>query len=399
MKIILAYSGGLDTSVLLKWLQENYYAELVAVYVDLGQKEDKAGIRRKAIRVGAKKTYFVDARREFIADYFFPALRAGARYEDVYLMGTSLARPLIAKKLAEVARKEKAEYIAHGATGKGNDQVRFEISLAALAPALKVIAPWREWKFQGRADLLAYAKKHKIPVPVTAAKPYSSDANLLHISYEGGVLEEPWSDYKDDMFAMTVSPEKAPNQPETLIIGFEKGNPVSLNGRRYAPDALVEKLNLIAGKHGVGRVDVVESRYVGLKSRGVYESPGATVLHAAHRAIESITLDREQIYLKDSLMPMYARLVYFGYWFAPERFALQAMVDEISKSVIGEARLKLYKGNVMVRGRRSRQSLYSAKLASFEEAGGYRQSDATGFINLNALRLRIKSLVEQSRKK
>lgn len=399
MKIVLAYSGGLDTSVLLKWLQENYQAELVAVYVDLGQKEDKAAIKRKAIRVGARKTYFVDARREFIAEYFFPALRAGARYEDVYLMGTSLARPLIAKKLAEVARREKAEYIAHGATGKGNDQVRFEISLAALAPALKVIAPWREWKFQGRADLLAYAKKHKIPVPVTAAKPYSSDANLLHISYEGGVLEEPWADYKDDMFAMTVSPEKAPNKPETLIIGFERGNPVSLNGRRYSPEALIAKLNLVAGRHGVGRVDVVESRYVGLKSRGVYESPAATVLHAAHRAVESITLDREQIYLKDSMMPMYARLVYFGYWFAPERLALQAMVDEIEKSVVGEARLVLYKGNVMVRGRRSRQSLYSPKLASFEEAGGYRQSDATGFINLNALRVRIKTLVEQSRKR
>jgi len=399
LKIILAYSGGLDTSVLLKWLQEKYHGELIAVYVDLGQKEDKPAIRRKAVRVGAKKTIFVDAKKEFIADYFFPALRAGARYEDVYLMGTSLARPLIAAKLAEVAKKEKAEYIAHGATGKGNDQVRFEISLAALAPELKVIAPWREWSFQGRADLVAYAKRHNIPVPVTAAKPYSSDANLLHISYEGGVLEEPWSGYKDDMFQMTVSPEKAPNQPVVITVGFEKGNPVSINGKRYAPDALVEKLNVMAGRHGVGRVDVVESRYVGLKSRGVYESPGATVLHAAHRAVESITLDREEIYLKDSMMPLYARLVYFGYWFAPEREALQAMVDKIENKCTGEARLKLYKGSVTVLGRRSPRSLYSTKLASFEEAGGYRQGDATGFINLNALRLRIKTLVERAQKR
>jgi argininosuccinate synthase len=314
-------------------------------------------------------------------------------------MGTSLARPLIAKKLAEFAKKEKAEYIAHGATGKGNDQVRFEISLAALAPELKVIAPWREWDFQGRADLMAYAKKHDIPVPVTAAKPYSSDANLIHISYEGGVLEDPWNEYKEDMFQMTVSPEKAPNKPEIITIGFAKGNPISINGKRYAPDALVEKLNQIGGKHGVGRVDVVESRYVGMKSRGVYESPGITVLHAAHRAVESITLDREEIYLKDSMMPMYARLAYFGYWFAPEREALQAMVDKIEEKCTGDARVKLYKGNVMVTGRRSKRSLYNPKIASFEEAGGYRQSDATGFINLNALRLRIKALVEKAQVK
>lgn len=399
MKIILAYSGGLDTSVLLKWLQEEYKADLVAVYIDLGQKEDKPAIKQKAVKVGAKKTIFVDAKKEFITDYFFPALRAGARYEDVYLMGTSLARPLIAKKLAEVAKKEKAEFIAHGATGKGNDQVRFEISLAILAPHLKIIAPWREWKFQGRADLIAYAKKHNIPVPVTAAKPYSSDANLLHISYEGGILEDPWSEYKDDMFEMTVSPEKAPNKPEIVSIGFQAGNPVSINGKKFSPDALVEKLNLMAGKHGVGRVDVVESRYVGLKSRGVYESPAATVLHVAHRAMESITLDREEIYLKDSLMPLYARLAYFGYWFAPDREALQAMVDKIEEKVIGEVKVKLYKGGVSVLGRRSPRSLYSTKLASFEEAGGYRQGDATGFINLNALRLRIKSLVEENYKK
>jgi len=399
MKIVLAYSGGLDTSVLLKWLQEEYEAELIAVYVDLGQKEDKKAIKGKAIRVGAKKTYFVDARQEFIRDYFFPALRAGARYEDIYLMGTSLARPLIAKKLAEVAKKEKALYVAHGATGKGNDQVRFEVSLAALAPHLKVIAPWRIWDFQGRADLVAYARKHKIPVPVTAQKPYSSDANLLHISYEGGILEDPWSAAREDMFQMTVSPEKARNKPEEITIGFKAGNPISINGKKYAPEKVLEKLNQIAGKNGIGRVDLVESRYVGLKSRGVYEAPGATVLHIAHRAVESLALDREEIFLKDSLMPMYARLVYFGYWFSPEREALQAMVDKIEEACAGEARLKLYKGNVMVLGRRSSRSLYQPRLVSFEEAGGYKQADATGFINLNALRIRINALVNQAEKK
>jgi len=399
MKIILAYSGGLDTSVLLKWLQDEYAADLVAVYVDLGQKEDQKAIRQKAVRVGATKTCFIDAREELIRDYFFPALRAGARYEDLYLMGTSLARPLIAKHLAEAAKKEKAEYIAHGATGKGNDQVRFEISLAALAPHLKVIAPWRIWDFQGRADLVAYAKKHKIPVPVTASKPYSSDANLLHISYEGGILEDPWSGPKEDMFQMTVSPEKAPNKSEEVIIGFKAGNPVSVNGKKFGPASLVEHLNQVAGRHGIGRVDVVESRYVGLKSRGVYESPGATVLHAAHRAVETLTLDREEMYLKDSLMPMYARLVYFGYWYSPEREDLQAMIDKMEEKVEGEARLKLYKGNVIVSGRKSKRSLYLPKLASFEEAGGYRQADATGFINLSALRIRTNALVQEAREK
>jgi len=398
VKIVLAYSGGLDTSVLLKWLQERYQAELIAVYVDLGQKEDKKAIRNKALKLGAKKAHFVDARREFTTDYFFPALRADARYEDIYLMGTSLARPLIAKKLAEVAKKENAEYVAHGATGKGNDQVRFELSLAWLAPELKVIAPWREWEFQGRNDLVQYAKKHKISVPVTAEKPYSSDANLLHISYEGGVLEDPWAEPKENMFQMTVSPEKARNQPEVLTIGFASGNPISINGKRYEPEKLLEKLNQIAGRHGIGRVDVVESRYVGLKSRGVYESPGATVLHSAHRAIESITLDREEIYLKDSLMPMFARLVYFGYWFAPERYALQTMIDKIEEKVGGEVRLKLYKGNVIILGRRSPNSLYQPQLVSFDQAGGYNQKDATGFINLNALRIRINALVNKEDK-
>ena len=399
MKIVLAYSGGLDTSVLLKWLQEKYNAELIAVYVDMGQKEDKKAIREKAIKVGAKKTYFIDAREELIREFFFPALRAGARYEDIYLMGTSLARPLIARYLADVAKKEKATYIAHGATGKGNDQVRFEISLAALAPHLKVIAPWRIWEFQGRADLIAYAKKHKIPVPVSHDKPYSSDANLLHISYEGGILEDPWNPPRENMFQLTVSPEKAPARPEEITIGFRAGNPVSVNGKKYKAVELIEYLNRVAGRNGIGRVDIVESRYVGLKSRGVYESPGATVLHIAHRAVESLTLDREQIYIKDSLMPMYARLVYFGYWYSPEREALQTMIDQMEEGVNGEARVKLYKGNVIVLGRKSPNSLYIPKLASFETAGGYKQSDATGFINLNALRIRINALVRRAKKK
>jgi len=399
MKIVLAYSGGLDTSVILSWLKERYQAEVVAVYVDLGQKENKVQIRKKALRTGASKIYFVDARRELVRDYFFPVLKAGARYEDQYLMGTSIARPLIAKKLVEVAKKERAGYIAHGATGKGNDQVRFELSIASLAPEIKVIAPWREWDFQGRGDLIEYARKHNIPVPVSADKPYSMDANLLHISYEGGILEDPWREPDEDMFQMTTSPERAPDKPEVIRIAFNKGVPVSINGRKYEPEVLLDKLNKIAGKNGVGRVDIVESRYVGLKSRGVYESPGTTVLHFAHRAVESITLDREEIYLKHSLMPYYARLVYFGYWFAPEREALQAMIDKIEEKVCGEARLKLYKGSVMVLGRRSELSLYQPAMVSFDQAGGYNQQDATGFINLNSLRLRILTMTKKATEK
>ena len=399
MKIVLAYSGGLDTSVILKWLKETYQAEVIAVYVDLGQKENKAQVKKKALKTGASKIYFVDAQRELVRDFFFPVLRAGARYEDQYLMGTSIARPLIAQKLVEVAKKERAKYIAHGATGKGNDQVRFEVSISALAPGIKVIAPWREWEFQGRGDLIAYARRHKIPVPVSADKPYSTDANLLHISYEGGILEDPWEPPREDMFEMTVNPEQAPDKPEIVRIGFKQGNPVSINGRNYPPEKLLGRLNQIAGRHGVGRVDMVESRFVGLKSRGVYESPGATVLHLAHRAVESITLDREELYLKDSLMPYYARLVYFGFWFSPERKALQAMIDQMEERVNGEARVKLYKGSAMILGRRSPNSLYLEDLASFDRAGGYDQKDASGFINLNALRLRIISMIEQATEK
>ncbi len=399
MKIVLAYSGGLDTSVILKWLKETYQAEVIAVYVDLGQKENKAQLKKKALKTGASRIYFVDAQRELVRDFFFPVLRAGARYEDQYLMGTSIARPLIAQKLVEVAKKERAKYIAHGATGKGNDQVRFEVSISALAPGIKVIAPWREWEFQGRGDLIAYARRHKIPVPVTMEKPYSTDANLLHISYEGGVLEDPWEPPREDMFEMTVNPEQAPDKPEIIQIGFKQGNPVSINRRVYAPEKLVARLNQIAGRHGIGRVDMVESRFVGLKSRGVYESPGVAVLHLAHRAVESITLDREEIYLKDSLMPYYARLVYFGFWFSPERRALQAMIDQMGKRVNGEARVKLYKGSAMILGRRSPNSLYLKDLASFDRAGGYDQKDAGGFINLNSLRLRILSMIEQATEK
>jgi len=399
MKIVLAYSGGLDTSVILKWLKETYQAEVIAVYVDLGQKENKAQLKKKALKTGASRIYFVDAQRELVRDFFFPVLRAGARYEDQYLMGTSIARPLIAQKLVEVAKKERAKYIAHGATGKGNDQVRFEVSISALAPGIKVIAPWREWEFQGRGDLIAYARRHKIPVPVTVEKPYSTDANLLHISYEGGILEDPWEPPREDMFEMTVNPEQAPDKPEIIQIGFKQGNPVSINRRVYAPEKLVARLNQIAGRHGIGRVDMVESRFVGLKSRGVYESPGVAVLHLAHRAVESITLDREEIYLKDSLMPYYARLVYFGFWFSPERRALQAMIDQMEKRVNGEAQVKLYKGRAMILGRRSPNSLYLKDLASFDRAGGYDQKDAGGFINLNSLRLRILSMIEQTTEK
>jgi len=396
-KIVLAYSGGLDTSVILRWLLENYRAEVVALYVDLGQKEDLKKIRDKALRTGAAKFYAKDCREEFVRDFVFPALRANARYEDAYLMGTSLARPLIAKQMVEVARRERAESVAHGATGKGNDQVRFELTCMALEPKLKVIAPWREWKFTSRHDLVAYAKRHKIPVPVTQAKPYSSDGNLMHISYEGGILEDPWREPDESMFQMTVAPERAPGRPETITVSFRQGVPVAVNGKKLSPAKLLEHLNRLAGKHGIGRVDVVESRFVGMKSRGVYETPAGTVLHLAHRALETITLDREVIFLKDSLMPQYARLIYFGFWFSPEREALQKLIDETQKSVTGTVRLKLYKGSARVTGRKSPRSLYRRDVVSFDRKGGYEQSDATGFIRLQGLRLKIASLSKSKR--
>ncbi|HWP67248.1 MAG TPA: argininosuccinate synthase [Candidatus Limnocylindria bacterium] len=396
-RIVLAYSGGLDTSVILRWLVETYQAEVVAFCADLGQAEELDGLDAKARATGAVKCVVEDLREEFVRDFVFPMLRAGAIYESHYLLGTSIARPLIAKRQVEIARQEGADAVAHGATGKGNDQVRFELTFAALAPELTVIAPWRTWDMRGRADLIAYAERHRIPITVTAEKPYSMDRNLLHVSYEGGILEDPWRAPYDDMFRLTTSPLAAPDQPEEVEVEIEAGTPVAVNGERLSPAALLERLNGVAGRHGVGRVDIVENRYVGMKSRGVYETPGGTVIRAALQAVESLTLDREVMHLRDSLVPRYAEMVYYGYWFAPERQMLQAAVDEAARVVTGTARLRLYKGSVSVVGRRAPGSLYDPKLASFDEAGGYDQADATGFIRLSGLRLRIRALVERRR--
>jgi argininosuccinate synthase len=392
-RIVLAYSGGLDTSVILRWLVDRYQAEVVAFCADLGQGEELDGLDARARGTGAVKCVVDDLREEFVRDFVFPMFRAAAIYEGQYLLGTSIARPLIAKRQVEIARAEGADAVAHGATGKGNDQVRFELTFAALGPDLTVIAPWREWDMKGRADLIAYAEARKIPITVTAEKPYSSDRNLLHVSYEGGILEDPWRAPDDDMFQLTVSPEAAPDQPEEIEVELEAGVPVAVNGERLTPGALLDRLNRLAGRHGVGRVDLVENRYVGMKSRGVYETPGGTVLRQAFQAVESLTLDREVLHLRDSLAPRYAELVYNGYWFAPEREMLQAAVDEAARAVTGTARLRLYKGGVRTVGRKAPRSLYDPKLASFDEAGGYRQSDAAGFIRLNGLRLRIRALV------
>ncbi|MBI5740201.1 MAG: argininosuccinate synthase [Nitrospirae bacterium] len=391
-KVVLAYSGGLDTSVIITWLKETYGCEVVAFCADLGQGEDLAAVKSKALKTGASKAYVVDLREEFVKDYVFPMLRANAVYEGAYLMGTSIARPLIAKKQIEIARKEKADAVAHGATGKGNDQVRFELTYYALKPGIKVIAPWREWTFDSRESLITFAKKHGIPVPVTKKKPYSTDRNLFHISYEGGILEDPWAEPPADMFTLTISPEKAPARPEYVEIGFEEGNPVSVDGKKLSPADLLRKLNDTAGRHGIGRLDMVENRYVGIKSRGVYETPGGTALHVAHRAVESITLDREVMHLKDSLMPKYAELIYNGFWFSPERLALQSLMDEAQKGVTGTVRLKFYRGCCSVAGRKSPVSLYSPRLATFEAETVYNQKDAEGFIKLNALRLKMRNL-------
>ena len=399
MKIVLAYSGGLDTSVILTWLKERYRADVVAFAADLGQGEELKPVRAKARRTGASRCHILDLRETFVRDFVFPMLRAGAIYEGQYYLGTSIARPCIAQAQVRVARKERAQAVSHGATGKGNDQVRFELTFAALAPDLKVIAPWREWEFQGRTDLIRYAERHGIPVPVTAEKPWSSDANLFHISYEAGVLEDPWKEPPETMFRMTRAPERAPNRPEYVEVEFRRGDPVAVNGRRLSPARLLGTLNRIAGRHGVGRADCVESRYVGMKSRGVYETPGGTVLHAGRRAVESITMDREVMHLRDGLIPRYAELVYYGYWFAPERQALQALVDESARGVTGVARVKLYKGSVRVVGRRAprSKSLYRPDIASFEKAGGYDQRDATGFIRLHGLRVKTAALAGQIR--
>jgi argininosuccinate synthase len=391
-RVVLAYSGGLDTSVILRWLIEKYHCDVVAYCADLGQGEELIPIRDKALKTGAVGVHVVDLRETFVRDFIFPMLRANAIYEGAYLLGTSIARPLIAQAQVDIALKERADAVAHGATGKGNDQVRFELTYAALAPQLIVIAPWREWDLNSRTALMDFARRHDIPVPVTAERPYSTDRNLFHISYEGGILEDPWAAPPDKMFQLTQSPEAAPDIPIDLLIDFERGDPVAVDGRPLGPVELLTTLNRIGGEHGIGRVDLVENRYVGMKSRGVYETPGGTILHIARRALESLTLDREVVHLRDGLTPRYAEMIYYGFWFAPERRALQTLMDECAQDVTGAVRLKLYKGNVTVTGRRSPRSLYRTDFATFEADTVYRQRDAEGFINLNALRLKIRSL-------
>ena len=392
-KVVLAYSGGLDTSVILKWLQEHYDCEIVTFTADIGQGEELEPARRKAKKMGVKEIYIDDLKEEFVRDFVFPMFRANAIYEGEYLLGTSIARPLIAKRLVEIAVETGAQAIAHGATGKGNDQVRFELGAYALKPDIKVIAPWREWDLNSREKLLAYANKHDIPVEMKRGRksPYSMDANLLHISYEGGRLEDPWKEAEETMWRWTVSPEKAPARATYIEIEFKRGDPVAINGRPLSPAKLLARLNQLGGAHGIGRLDLVENRYVGMKSRGCYETPGGTILLKAHRAIESLTLDREVAHLKDEMMPRYASLIYNGYWFSPERLALQQLIDHSQRHVNGVVRLKLYKGGVSVSGRKSdRNSLFDATIATFEDdAGAYNQKDAEGFIKLNALRMRI----------
>lgn len=388
-KIVLAYSGGLDTSVAIHWLKNKYKAEIIAFCADLGQGEDLDAIKAKAFKTGASKVYVEDLREEFVKGYIFPMLRANAVYEGTYLLGTSIARPLIAKKQVEIAARENAQSVAHGATGKGNDQVRFELSYYALNPDIHVIAPWREWPFDSRRALIEYAGKHRIPVTVTTEKPYSIDRNLFHISYEGGVLEDPWQEPPSDMYAMTVPPEKAPDRHTYISLSYEKGNPVAINNKRMSPARLLNGLNAIAGENGIGRVDIVENRYVGIKSRGVYETPGGTVLHTAHRALESLVLDREVMHLKESLIMRYAELVYYGYWFSPERNTIQALIDDTQRKVTGTVRVRLYKGSCLVVGRKSLYTLYSPEFATFEKETVYDQRDAAGFIKINALRLKL----------
>ena len=422
MKIVLAYSGGLDTSVILRWLKENYQAEVIAFCADIGQEEELDGLEKKALTSGASKCIVEDLREEFARDFIFPMFHAGAIYEGQYLLGTSIGRPLIAKRMVEIARAENADAIAHGATGKGNDQVRFELAAAALAPDLRVIAPWREEvfrkQFPGRNEMIAFAKANGIPVEATAQKPYSMDRNLLHISYESGVLEDPWFDAGSkemrDMYKLSVAPEDAPNEPEYIELEFDSGNCIGVNGgassrepvasgvagappSRMSPFQVLQILNKLGGKHGIGRIDIVENRFVGMKSRGVYETPGGTILHFAHRQIETLTMDREMMHLRDGLIPKYSELVYNGFWFSPEREALQALITETQSDVSGLVRLKLYKGNVIVAGRKSPRSLYDPKIATMEgEKSAYDQSDATGFIRLNALRLKLRALRDRS---
>ncbi len=396
-RVVLAYSGGLDTSVILRWLIETYRCEVVAYCADLGQGDELIPIRDKALRTGASRVHIKDLREEFVRDFVFPMLRSNAVYEGAYLMGTSIARPLIAKCQVEVAREEGADALSHGATGKGNDQVRFELTYAALAPELHVIAPWREWDLGSRTALIEFARRHDIPVPVTAERPYSTDRNLFHISYEGGILEDPWAEPPPKMFLLTNAPESAPDVPVYVEIEYESGDPVAVDGRPLSPASLLDTLNRLGGEHGIGRVDLVENRFVGMKSRGVYETPGGTILHVAHRALESLTLDREVLHLRDSLLSRYAEMIYYGFWFSPEREALQGLIDQVQRDVAGTVRLKLYKGTVTVAGRKSRRSLYRTDFATFEADRVYRQKDAEGFINLNALRLKIRALRDRER--
>jgi argininosuccinate synthase len=401
MKIVLAYSGGLDTSIILRWLKESAsggQADITAFCADIGQEEELDGLEKKALTTGASKCIIEDLREEFARDFIFPMFQAGAIYEGQYLLGTAIARPMIAKRMVEIAREENADAIAHGATGKGNDQVRFELTAAALAPELRVIAPWRDERFRkqfpGRSEMIAFAKANGIPVEASVEKPYSMDRNLLHISYESGVLEDPWFDASSpelrSMYKLTVAPEDAPNEPECVELEFDHGDCIAVNGKKLSPVGVLQALNKLGGKHSIGRVDIVENRFVGMKSRGVYETPGGTILHFAHRHIEALTMDREVMHLRDSLIPKYSELVYNGFWFSPEREALQALITETQRDVTGVVRLKLYKGNIIVAGRKSPKSLYDSEIATMEdERSGYNQTDATGFIRLNALRLKL----------
>ena len=394
-KIVLAYSGGLDTSVILTWLKETYQCPVIAYSADLGQGEEINGIKEKALKTGAEEAIVEDLKEEFVSDFVWPAFRANAVYESGYLLGTSLARPLIAMKQVDVAKRVGADSVSHGATGKGNDQVRFEMGYMALEPGLKIIAPWRTWNFKGREDLMDYARSRNIPVPVTKDKPYSSDRNLLHISFEGGILEDTWKGPPEDMFVMSVSPEDAPDQASHVEIEFREGNPIAVDGENLSPATLLDRLNGLGGRNGIGRLDIVENRYVGMKSRGVYETPGGTILRTAHQAVESLTMDREVMHIRDGLIPRYAEMIYYGYWFSPEREILQSLIDETQKNVTGIVRLKLYKGNCSVVGRKSEFSLYHTDFATFEEDEVYNQKDAEGFIRLNALRLKIAHLMRK----
>ena len=394
-KVVLAYSGSLDTSVILRWLIETYDCEVVTFSADIGQVDSLDHVEANALKTGAVKAYVDDLKETFVKDYVFPAFRANAIYEGQYLLGTAIARPLIAKRQMEIAAMESADAVSHGATGKGNDQVRFELSYYAMKPDIKIVVPWREWDLTSRTALMAFAKKHGISVPTTHAKPYSTDGNLMHISYEGGILEDPWAAPPDDIFTLTVSPKDAPDEPETIEITFDAGDPVAIDGKALSPANLLAELNRLGGKHGIGRVDLVENRFVGMKSRGVYETPGGTILRQGHMAMESITLDREVMHLRDSQIPRYAELIYNGFWFSPEMEVLQKLIDNTQVGVSGVVRLELYKGNCIVRGRKSDRSLYSEAHATFEDDDVYSQADAEGFIRLHALRLRIRKLMEQ----